>query len=210
MKKLLLVMSALAALALLVPSTGVAQPFYNQIGIYTTQDADPANTSFTGTPGSFTAYCVIINPRNYNLGAPGSGVEQNISVVGGFEFKIVVPAGVFVLGATLPPMTTNFHSDTNNFLCGTNLPVNNGVATCVTLNIGAFSQVENYFYLAPVNAIPSVPGFLAITDYNDDFRLNAAYPASGDFAAPVFGLWPTTPVVPTADASWGDLKSLFR
>ena len=36
MKKLLLAMSALAALSLLVPSTGVAQPYYNQIGIFTT------------------------------------------------------------------------------------------------------------------------------------------------------------------------------
>ena len=210
MKKLLLAMSALAALSLLVPSTGVAQPYYNQIGIYTTQDANPDNANYSGTAGPVTAYCVIVNPRNYNLGAPGSGVEQNIAVVGGFEFKIVLPAGVFLLGATLPPMTTNFHSDAGNFLCGTNLPVTNGVATCVTLNIGAFSAVEGYIYLAPVNTIPSIPGSLALTDYNDDFRLNPAHPASGSYDDPVFGLWPVAPVVPTEDASWGDVKSLFR
>ena len=210
MKKLLLAMSALAALSLLVPSTGVAQPYYNQIGIYTTQDANPDNASYNGAPGSITAYVVIINPRNYNLGEPGSGIEQDISVVGGFEFQIILPGGVFLLGAVLPPMTANFHTETANYLCGTNLPVTNGVATCLTLNLGAFTQVENYLYLAPVNQVPSIPGSLALTDYNDAFRLNPAHPASGDYAAPVFGLWPLSTVVPTEDASWGDLKSLFR
>ena len=55
----------------------------------------------------------------------------------------------------------------------------------------------SYFYLAPVDPSRRFPGHLALTDFNDDFRVNATYPASGSFADPVFGLWPVTPVVPT-------------
>ena len=210
MKKLLLAMSALAALSLLVPSTGVAQSGYNQIGIFTSQDADPASANYNGAPGNFTAYVVIINPRNYHVGDPNSTIEANITRIGGYEFKIVVPAGVFVLGATLPPTTVNFHPDANNYFCGTNLPVTNGVATCVTMNLGAFTQTEGYFYMAPVNTVPTFEGYMALTDFNDDFRENLAHPASGSFDAPVFALWPSTPVVPTEEASWGELKTLFR
>ena len=203
MKRFLVIVAMMALCA----GAAYAQD-YNEIGIYTTPDANPENVNYNGAPGTFTAYVVISNPRNYHTGSPDSNVESNITTIGGFEFKIVVPAGVFILGATLPPSTANFHPDANNFFCGTNLPVNNGVATCVTLNVGAFSGAPALFYLAPVNTVPTFPGHLAITDYNDDFRENIAYPASGDFAAPVFGLW--SEVVPTEDASWGELKSLFR
>ena len=140
--KLLLLAIVVCAAALLPQTAPLAQTGYNQIGIYTTQDANPDNVSYTGAPGTFTAYVVISNPRNYHYGDPNSNVEQDITRIGGFEFKIIVPAGVFILGATLPPSTANFHPDANNFLCGTNLPVVNGVATCVTLNIGAFSGAE--------------------------------------------------------------------
>lgn len=217
MKKLLLAMTALAALSLLVPSTGVAQTaegpngWYNHFGIYTTQDANPANASYSGAPGQVTVYVVATNPRNYSVGNPGSGVEADIQRLGGFEFQIIVPAGVFVLSAVLPPFTVNFHTDPNNYLAGTNIEVVNNAATCLTLLLGAFTQTPDLlFYLAPVNSVPSVPGHLALTDFNDDFRLTTAYPASGSLDAPVFGLWPTEPIVPTEDASWGDLKSLYR
>ncbi|MFN2370743.1 MAG: hypothetical protein ABR506_06245 [Candidatus Krumholzibacteriia bacterium] len=219
MKKLLLAMSALAALSLLVPSTGVAQTaegpdgWYNHIGIYTTQDADSANTSYTGAPGQITAYVVVTNPRNYNLGAPDSGVEQDIAVIGGWEFRIEIPANVFLLSAVLPAASTNF-STPPNFLCGSNLPVTNGKATVITMTLGEFDGTPSLLYLTPHPAqgegVPSVPGHLAITDYNDDFRLVAAFPSSGSFDAPVFGLWPTVAPVPTEDASWGELKSLYR
>jgi hypothetical protein len=219
MKKLLLVTCALAAVSLLAPSTGVAQTaegpdgWYNHIGIYTTEDANPDNVVYDGAPGAnITAYVVISNPRNYNLGEPGSGVEQDISVVGGFEFKLIIPANVFLLAAVLPPMTTNF-STLPNVLAGTNLPVTNGRATCMTLTLGEFAGTPSPIYLSPHDAagggVPSVPGSMAITDYNDDFRLVGAYPSSGSYERPVFGLW-TDPIVPTEDASWGELKSLYR
>ncbi|MFO7609777.1 MAG: hypothetical protein R6X35_11390 [Candidatus Krumholzibacteriia bacterium] len=220
MKKLLFVTFALAAISLLAPSTGVAQTaegpdgWYNHIGVYTTEAANAEDTAYTGAPGSnITAYVVITNPRNYNWGAPQSGVEQDIARIGGFEFKLIIPSNVFILSAVFPPMTINF-STLPNVLAGSDLTVTNGKATCLTLTLGEFSGAESLIYLNPHDAagegVPSVPGLLAITDYNDDFRLVGAYPSSGSFDNPVFGLWPTNIPTPTEDASWGELKSLYR
>jgi len=216
MKKLLLAMSALAALALLVPNTGAAQTaegptgWYNHIGIYLSQDPFTAETNYTGAPGTITAYVVITNPRNYNYGAPGSGIEQDVAVVGGFEFKVVLPADVYLLGAALPPLTTNFATPPE-FLAGTNITVVNHAATCLTLSLGAFAVNPEYVYLTPVQDAPqSVPDHLAITDYNDAFRLIAAFPSSGDASLPVFGLWADPAPVPSEDASWGAVHSLYR
>ena len=206
--KLLLLAIVVCAAALMPQSAPLAQTGSNQIGIYTTPDANPDNVNYNGAPGSFTAYCVITNPRNYHYGDPNSTEERTITRIGGFEFKLVVPAGVFILAQTLPPLTANFHPDPQNFFCGTNLPVVDGAAVCVTLSIGAFSGAPAQLFVAPVNTVPTFPGHMAITDYDDDFRENIAYPASGSFDAPVFGLWST--VVPTEDASWGELKTLFR
>jgi len=82
-------------------------------------------------------------------------------------------------------------------------------STLLTLNLGAFTGAPDFIYLAPVQDAPqSIPGSMAITDYNDAFRLNPAFPVSGSYDAPVFGLW--SQVVPTDDAAWGDVKSLYR
>ncbi len=198
MKRLLLAFAALTLCA----GVAAAQIDYNEIGIYTTADANPDNAVYNGAPGpGIMAYVVVSNPFNTHTGGP-------IGTVGGFEFKIVLPANVFMLNVTLPANTTNFASSPE-FLCGANVPVNGGRATLLTLTLGEFSGAPSPVYLAPVsNAPPSVPGNIAITDYNDDFSISVAYPSSGDFALPVFGLW--TSVVPTEDASWGEVKSLFR
>ena len=195
MKKLLLTLAALSLMA------GAAFAQTNEIGIYLTQDANPDNVVYNGAPGSFTAYVVCVNPYNQHLDAP-------ISVVGGFEFKLTFPANVYLLGATLPPSSTNF-ANSPEFLCGSNAPVTDGLVTLLTLTLGEFSGTPSSIYIEPVQDAPqSVPGNIAITDYNDDFSISVAYPSSGSFSEPVFGLW--TSVVPTEDASWGEVKSLFR
>ena len=80
--------------------------------------------------------------------------------------------------------------------------------TLVSMTLATFTETEGLIYLAPVDGVPSIPGALAITDAGDNFVLSEAYTSSGDFANPVFGL--RLPVVPTEDAAWGDVKSLFR
>lgn len=201
MKRSILVLSILAMAA-----AALAEP--NEIGIYTTEDGDHANTSYNGVPGTFTAYVVCTDPVNFDYGWPGSGVQQAVTTIGGFEFKIVLPAGVVLLGYEMPPESLNVATPPEWF-AGTNAPVVDGHCTLLTLSLGAFVQEPSQIYLSPVTSYPpSVPGLMALTDYNDDFRLIAAYPVSGGFAMPVFGLWSS--VVPTEDASWGDLKSLYR
>ncbi len=183
---------ALAALALVLPQGARAQESYSNIGLYMAQDADQSTTSYNGAPGVFTAYAVLTDPRNIHTGAPDSNIESDIYNVGGFEFKIVLPASVFLLSGTLPPGAINFLTPPN-YLVGCNIPVTQypdvRAATLVTFTFGAFVQNPDYIYVSPVDDYPSIPGLMAITDYADDFRLNPAYPASGDFAAPVFGLW---------------------
>jgi hypothetical protein len=83
--------------------------------------------------------------------------------------------------------------------------------TLLTLNLGAFDGATSLLYLRPVQDAPqSVPGEMAITDFNDDFSISVAYPVSGSHDLPVFGLFTGGAVVPTEDASWGEVKSLYR
>lgn len=177
----------------------------NEIGIYTTPNPTAENAEamacYQGAPGQIAAYVVLTNPFNKNLGTP-------ISAVGGFEFKITLPANVFLLAAMLPPATTNF-ATSPEFLCGANIPVVDNHCTLLTLNLGEFSMTPSQLFIGPVVAAPaSVPGNIAITDYNDDFTISTASVVSGSFDMPVFGLWSC--VVPTEDASWGQVHSLFR
>lgn len=203
MKKLLLI---LAALSLIATSALAA----NEIGIYTTQDANPDNVNYNGAPGQITAYVVCVDPINYSFGAPDSGVQSPISVIGGFEFRVNMPANVYLLSSTMPPQSTNFATPPE-WLAGTNAPVVDGVCTLLTMTLGEFSGTPSFIYLAPVQDAPqSIPGSMAITDYNDAFRLIAAFPSSGDASLPVFGLWADPAPVPSEDASWGAVHSLYR
>jgi hypothetical protein len=178
----------------------------NEIGIYTTQTPTAENaqdmTTYNGaafTP--FNIYVVVTNPFDVNNGQP-------ISAIGGFEFHVAAPANVTVLGWILPPLTTNFATPPD-FLAGSNTPVVDGCGTVLTINCFPMSADPGYFYLTPVTNTPqSVPDEMAITNYNNDFRISVVYPVSGAHDAPVFGY--NTGVVPTEDASWGEVKSLFR
>ena len=153
---------------------------------------------------------VCTNPRNYNFGAPTSGVEQDISLIGGMEFRVNLPDGIFITNAVMPPNSINF-ATSPEWLAGVEAPVVDHHCTLLRLDLGTFGTTPGFIYLTPVQVAPqSVPGAMAVTDYNDDFRLQAAFPASGDYALPVFGLFQTTGVVPTENASWSEVHSLYR
>ncbi len=201
-----------AVMALFVGVANAQAPYIfehnNEIGIYTsptpTAENAQALANYAGAPGpGIMAYVVLTNPYNTNTNAP-------ISAVGGFEFRLNLPPNVFILNAQLPPNSTNFASSPE-FLCGSNAPVVNNRVTLLTLTLGEFSGAPSFVYLSPVQvAPPSVPGHMAVTDFNDDFRISRAFPVSGDYSAPVFGLFTGGAVVPTEDAAWGDVKSLYR
>jgi hypothetical protein len=206
MRKLLFALSALAALALLAPNSGIAQGALNQVGIYTTQTPDLGNitdddTSIQSlTGGQFTAYVVVTNPWS------DTG-DSEIMNLGGFEFRI--EWGALFVTSTLAPTATNFMSPPD-FFCGSNIPVVNGQCTVITLTIGAFGTDPVPFLLSPVSDpnAQSIPGAIAITDADDNFVISQAYPASGAFANPVFGY--NTTVVPNEDTSWSEMKALFQ
>ena len=206
----------LVLLALVALCAGVANAQYiyendNEIGIYMVQDPTAENAQmqaqYSGTPGTFTAYVVCTHPINMHYGDPLSTVRSPISVIGGFEFRLVIPASVYLLSAILPPSSTNFATPPD-YLAGSAAPVVNDHSTLLTLTLGAFTGQPDFIYLSPVQQAPqSIPGSMAITDYNDAFRLNPAFPVSGNYSWPVFRLWGTVPV---EDTAWGDVKSLYR
>ena len=200
------------ALMMLVAGAANAQQYIyehqNEIGIYTTEvptgliENQDAETSYTGAPGgAIMAYVVLTNPWNQNTNAP-------ISLVGGFEFHLYLPSNVFLLGQVLPPSSTNF-ATAPDFYVGCAAPVANGACTLIALTLGEFTGTPGYISMGPVTTLaPSVPDNMAVTDYNDDFSISLAYPVSGSFDLPVFGMY--QPVVPNDDASWGGVKSLYR
>ena len=204
MRKMLFALAALAALALLTPDTGVAQGDANQIGIYTTQTPDFSNITDADTrvngAGSHTAYVICSYPHNDNT-------DTDITSLGGFEFQL--DWGSLFVTPTLHPSATNFMS-APDFYCGANVPVANGMAVLVTLSIGSFTEDPVDFFIMPVSdsAAQSIPGAIAITDFDDNYSISRAYPASGDFANPIFGF--NTSVVPNEDATWSDVKNLYR
>lgn len=204
MKKLFFAMSALAALSLLAPSSGVAQEPYNEIGIYTTTTPTPANdeASYYGAlPGQFECYLVITNPFNtVTTMAP-------IVELGGFECHIALPLGFQIFSSTLPAGTINFTSPPTFFVSGS-IPVTDNRSLLATLSIATFTGTDGLVYLEPVPSAPSIPGSIAITDAGDNFQLIEAFPSSDDLANPVFGI--NHDVIPSQDESWGDLKAMFR
>ena len=203
MQKLFFAMSALAALSLLAPSSGVAQD-YNQIGIYTTPTPTliTADAEWNGAmPGQLTCYLVCTNPFNDNT------TQAPIVQLGGYELYITAPAG-FQIIAELPPNTFNLRNPPDFYVSGA-IDVVDGAALLATLTIGTFSGSEGLLYLE-INPQPSLPDVMAITDAGDNFVLVAAYPASGDLLNPIFSINMDGNVVPTEDASWSDVKALYQ
>lgn len=203
MKRLFFAMSALAALSLLAPSAGVAQDI-NQIGIYTTTTPVPnsAEARWDGSlPGQLTAYVVLTNPFN------DVTTQSSIVQVGGYEFHVILPAGFLITESILPGSVLNFQT-APVFYCSGLVDVTSNRALLVTLTLATFTGTEGLVYLDEVPQGASIPGSIAITDGGDNFQLVEAYPASGDLALPVFGI--NMDVVPNEDASWSDLKALYR
>ncbi len=204
MKKLLYTVSALAALALLAPSAGFAAGAFNQFGIYTDVEGDFSTASIT-TPTNtpFSAYFVITNPYNDDLGTA-------IPTVSGFECQVLLPAtGLFTLAAVLPPNMLNVGTVPDYIVGGESQPAvgANNAVLMISFQFMATTADPMEIFLAPSSA-PSIPGTMAIADGADPAILISCYPSSGDFALPVFGI--NTAVVATENESWGGVKALFR
>ena len=205
----------LFAMLMLVANVATAQFLFegeNEIGIFTVENPTAEDAQdmacYTGPAGQFTIYCVLTNPVNQLLGTP-------MENVGGFEFNLGWPAGIFVT-PTIHPSATNFQTPPD-FLCGSNIPVVGGQVTLITITVGTFTADPAPWFLGPVSdpTVQSIPGAMAITDANDNFSLAEAYSTAGsgaerDFSLPVFAMWDCANVVDNEDVSFGGVKALFQ
>jgi len=198
------------------------QDCYNNVGIFNSDQLDLEQLDYSdythnGHVGVITVYIVLINPYNENTG-------ELVSTVGGYEFRVGVPGGLFV--------TPILPSGSNNFLefpdlyCEASLPVVNNQCVLLTLEIGFFTQDPRLFYITPVSdaSTQSIPGDIAITDAGDEHSLSRATPIFADFELPVYAMfdfpikagsevgnvWSECWAVPAQPASWGDVKAMYR
>jgi hypothetical protein len=213
MKKLLFAVCALAAISLLAPNAGFAQPdpavWSNRIGIYTTQDAQSASVTSMGAFSTFSLYMVLCNPTNAD--------ETPATVVNGFECTVnFTGPAYFLLNTTLAGAGgLDIDSSVNGFAVGwadPGLPVTNGLVHLVTwqfmLQAPANSSTPFRAYMGPATQ-PSVPGgYMAINVPTSTTLLRPCLPSSGDFAQMVFAIGETP--VAIQSATFGDVKALFR
>jgi len=220
MKKLLFAVSALAALSLLAPSTGFAQVTENVIGIYTNETGDLTDqetaVNFTGT-GQFTAYLVLNNPVNQAWMGSNPPTVRPMDSVSGFECNIATPtdAQFFTLAADLPGGGLNVGQEPGDWIVGFSTPApvtEDKSVVLITFTFMTLDTVAKTIFLGPTIQ-PSFPGedVMAIVDGSlVDDNLQRAYPITGDFDLPVFGINTDPPTTPIESESWGGVKALFR
>jgi hypothetical protein len=200
----LVILAALAAGA----SAQLNHP-YNEVGIHTVPDpvgcetAQVAAAPFT----TFTAYVVLTNPYNDDLGRP-------VTTVGGFEFSLQVPPSVFVLSAQYPPGCVGFPPPPPDFITGCDTPVSAGAAVLMTFVFMPTTVETVFFHLGPLQTMPPFfPGQMAFAD--DDFSVHVMHPVSGSADVPVFavnwdGEMSFCATIPARDAAFGSVKALYR
>ena len=217
--KILIVTALILAAATLAPAQSL-QDCYNNLGIFNVADPDLDNvydaTNYFGPLGQFTVHVVLINPYNENT-------DELIRTVGGFEFRVEIPQGLFVT-PVLPPDVFNF-MEYPDYYCGSSRPVTDNQCLLLSFELGTFIQDPQSLYILPISDVgnQSIPGDLAITDADDEHSLSRATPISGSYEYPVFGVfqywWGSAPekngwddcwVVPNQATSWGDIKALYR
>ena len=211
MKKLLFAVSALAALALLAPSTGFAQHVHpNQVGLWELPDGTGANgTDVIGAP--VIVYLVLLKPEK-------DGVPYDSLLA--FECRLNFnPAGtLYKLGDVFPPQALNV-GDSNNIAAGyveyavglgVEFPVTEGSVVLVAITFmhlapGIMTEVS----MSPIS-VPSVPGEMVFI--SEEGVMQPMYSAGGPEGNPdenpvwIFGGNAT----PIQTESFGSVKALFR
>lgn len=184
---------------------------HNEVGIYTVPDPDGCETAqVDAAPFTrFTAYIVLTNPYNEELGQP-------VTTVGGFELSLEVPASVIVLTTRYPPDCFGFPPPPPDYITGCPSAVSNGAAVLMTFDLMPMTGGTAFFRLEPLQTMPpSIAGEMAFADPDDDFSLHIMHPVSGSHDVPVFAVnWDGElsfcETVPVRDASFGGVKALYR
>lgn len=212
MKKLLMVLSAVATFCLLIPGFTLADPTHpNEIGIFTTPDGfGETGTNVVGTP--VDVFLVLTIPTNHETGEPFTTIRA-------FECQLNFSSAndIFLLADALPPAALNIGDTTHladGYLeyivgLGEDYPVVNEAAVLIEFTFLNNNTSEIGVTLGPVSAA-SLPGELVFVSYDSGppHALTPMYPVSGSQDDPVFifnGM-----AVTVENESFGSIKALFR
>jgi hypothetical protein len=199
MKKMLFAVSALAALSLLAPSTGLAQST-NILGIYA-DEAGTANSINPQAPFSpVDLYVVCHNPYN-------PVTELPITAINGIEFGLTLD-NILSLGTTFPVNATDIGGSPTNIVAGFATPTTVIDGTVVLATINCLVQSAGPGYIGMTPATPSsAPGFMATLDAAVSGQIIPLLPPYESFDYHVFAF---NEEVATEPASLGSLKALYR
>jgi len=179
------------------------------LGLYTAAD-ETGQANVNAGPGTIvTAYLLLT----------GCSSATGIS---GWECTIEVPRQVFVSSWVLAGLGLNIAGGPT-YVQGPNsavglpapLPPAEVILLC-EMNIVVFNTSPAYFFLRPVQDVPSIPGSMAYAPALDIGNLTTCGWSSGDESYAVFGI-NTGPLphvdggtIPTVAISWGNVKALYR
>ncbi len=212
MKTLLTFLFLSVSLLLAGVAVGQINHAHNEVGIYAVPDPDGCASAQIDAAAwaHVTCYIVVTNPYSESRGRP-------ITTMGGFECRYVVPDDVYVLNGTYPPGAfPPCFPEPGELLFGCNVPVVDDHCVLFTLTLASTTGGPGFIYLTPVQAAPqSIPGHIAITDYDDAYALQAVEPVSGSFDVPVFAInWDGElsfcETVPDEGIAFGAVKALYR
>ncbi len=201
MKKLLFAVSALAALSLLAPSTGLAQAT-NILSFYADEAATQNNMTGVASSTPVNIYLVVQNPTNPNLD------DAAVSFVQGVEFGYSLSGG-FALGIAFAVQNTDVGGAPGNHIVGFAQPfaVTDGTATLATLTVLYTSDATPAFISLNPATPASVPGYMAVIDFSDIGHPVPCLPPFENFDYNVFAI---NDVVAVEDSSLDQVKAMYR
>ncbi len=205
MKRFVLTVTTIVVLSLLAPIQGLAQFGNNLLGCYTDEDMGAVTMDVTPFV-SMPVYIVLSNPYNYNT-------DTEVSLVGGVEFRFITSGVEHMLLETVwnTPSFIDVGSDENGHCVGFGIPIpvgDGGYLTMCVKTVVLYAEGVVNVHFAP--SIPSsIPNLMAYVDSSiEPITLIPLYPASGDFADPVFTFSGMT--VATDKASFDEIKAMYR
>jgi len=207
---------AIPLLIILALATGAQAQInhpYNEVGIYAVENPEGCAEAQIEVPFAtvFTCYMVLTNPWNETL-------DQPVANVGGYEFRLGVPADVFLLTASVPPPCPSCEWYPPDFIFAVDKPVIDGRCLLVTFGLATMTSEPRFLSLGPVQDAPaSIPGQMAFLGRDGEWpdNLFAMYPVSGSPDVPVFAVnWDGDlsfcETVPDQGMSFGAVKALYR
>ena len=205
-------------LSLSLPLAGVAvgqiNHVYNEVGIYAVPDPDGcASAQIDIAPlTGFQCYVVLTNPWNDDLDRP-------VSTIGFINLYLPPPDGVWLLGATMPPLSTWDCWDCPLgylwFPVDCTVTGQSVVLTTLTMLVEGPGPYLLFMSPPPPGFGSEFPGEMTYYETDGDHPVHVMDPVSGSFDVPVFAInWDGDlsfcETVPDEGTSFGSLKALYR